>query len=74
MKYFLPCESFHYFRLNIFLLLILVATHVNAQVPQGIPNDSSKIKIDSPFDIVVYIVLPGLMVGYYFWWRKKYKK
>jgi hypothetical protein len=64
----------HCFKLKSFIPLILLATAAQAQVPEGIPNDNSKVSIDSTFDILLYIVLPILMVGYFFWWRNKRKK
>lgn len=70
MKYHLPCKSFHYFRLTLFLFLIFLAANVCAQIPEGIPKETPSVPLDSPLGIVMYIVFPALVVGYYFWWRK----
>ena len=42
-----------------------------AQIPQGIPNQSTPIDLTSFTEIVLYIILPVLMIGLYIFWRKK---
>jgi len=47
------------------------------QIPKGVPqpdgNDS--IMLNSPFDYILYVVLPILiLIGTYFWWRRKKKR
>lgn len=46
------------------------------QLPIGSrnPDDNSPIDLNSPFDLIVYIILPILMVVFYILWRKKKKE
>ena len=48
-----------------------------AQIPQGVPHpdDSEPLLIQTPFDWILYVVLPILfLIGGYFWWRRKKKR
>lgn len=55
--------------LNILSLLLL-------QVPSSTPNpgDTSPIDFSNPFEVIVYIIAPILLVIFYFVYRKKQKK
>ncbi len=46
------------------------------QLPIGSqnPDDNNPIDLTSPFDVIVYIVLPILMIIFYILWRKRKKK
>lgn len=46
------------------------------QIPQGVPHpdDNEPLTLESPFDIILYVVIPIIILGSYFWWRKKKKK
>jgi len=58
------------------ILLIALQLYIvaKAQAPGGIPyGDPTKIQL-SPFNIIVYIVLPLLLILFYFWYRKRKKK
>ena len=46
------------------------------QLPIGTrnPDDNNPIDLTSPFDVIVYIILPILMVVFYILWRKKKKE
>lgn len=45
------------------------------QLPIGTRNqDDSPLDMTSPFDVIVFIVLPILMVIFYILWRKKKKQ
>ncbi|MCM4153738.1 adenylosuccinate synthetase [Arenibacter sp. N53] len=46
------------------------------QLPIGTrnPDDNDPIDLTNTFDVIVYIILPVLMVIFYFLWRKKKKK
>lgn len=43
------------------------------QIPHEIPhpNDGDLFNIQSPLDIVIYIVIPLLIVAYFFFWRRR---
>ncbi|GAA4281194.1 adenylosuccinate synthetase [Gaetbulibacter aestuarii] len=45
------------------------------QLPPGTrnPDDNSPIDFSNPFELVVYIILPILIVIFYIIWRKKKK-
>ncbi|EPR70291.1 hypothetical protein ADIWIN_3647 [Winogradskyella psychrotolerans RS-3] len=49
---------------------------LSAQIPQGTPNpgENTAIDISRPFDIIVYIILPILIVIFYLVWRQKKRK
>ncbi len=46
-----------------------------AQLPLGTPNPDNNTPIDftSPFDVIVFIILPILMIIFYVIWRKNQK-
>lgn len=46
------------------------------QLPIGTrnPDDNDPIDLTSPFDIIVFIILPILMLIFYILWRKKKKQ
>ncbi len=46
------------------------------QIPTGTPNPGSNSTLDftSAFDVIVFIVLPLLIIIFYFIWRKNQKK
>lgn len=46
------------------------------QLPPGTrnPDDNTPLDLSSPFDVIVFIVLPILMIVFYFYWRNKKKK
>lgn len=41
-----------------------------AQVPQDIPVDSKPVDFNNPWNYIVYIVIPILLLIFYIWWRK----
>ncbi len=61
-------------RLFGFLFLLLFFANAAAQVPEGIPNKPYYIDTSNPFDIIVFFVIPVLLVGFYVFWRRKYRK
>ncbi|MCL8006103.1 adenylosuccinate synthetase [Gelidibacter japonicus] len=46
------------------------------QIPSSTPNpgDTSPIDFSSPFEVIVYIVAPILLIIFYFTYRKKQRK
>lgn len=46
------------------------------QLPFGTrnPDDNNPIDLSSPFDVIVYIILPILMIVFYILWRRDKKK
>ncbi|PNW26380.1 adenylosuccinate synthetase [Formosa algae] len=50
-----------------------IAYNLLAQLPLGTPNpdDNAPIDITDPFDLIVFIILPIIMVIFYIIWRKK---
>ncbi|PYE81630.1 hypothetical protein DFQ11_102204 [Winogradskyella epiphytica] len=46
---------------------------LSLQSPTGTPNPGSNAPLDftSPFDIIVFIILPILLIFFYFMWRKQ---
>lgn len=54
--------------------MILLHT-ILTQVPTGTPNpgDGTILDFSDPFEVIVYIVLPVLLVGFYFLYRRKKK-
>lgn len=46
------------------------------QLPFGTrnPQDNKPIDFSSAFDVIVFIILPILMVAFYFYWRKTQKR
>ncbi|MBF8150614.1 adenylosuccinate synthetase [Winogradskyella sp. F6397] len=53
--------------------MLTTYTKLLAQIPSGTPNpgQNSGIDFSSPFDVIVFIVLPILLIISYFVWRKK---
>lgn len=47
---------------------------VAVQIPQDIPHQSEPVDFTSPLNILLYIVLPVIMVVYYYLWRKNQRK
>jgi LPXTG-motif cell wall-anchored protein len=48
-----------------------------AQIPQGVPHpdDSKPLVLQTPFDYILYVGLPVLiLIGSYFLWRRKKKR
>ncbi|WP_296623362.1 LPXTG cell wall anchor domain-containing protein [Marivirga sp.] len=48
-----------------------------AQIPQGVPHpdDSEPLVLTTPFDYILYVGLPILiLIGAFFWWRRKKKR
>ncbi|WP_178988525.1 adenylosuccinate synthetase [Winogradskyella schleiferi] len=43
------------------------------QTPKGTPNpgESKPIDFSDPFEVIVFIILPILIIAFYFLWRKK---
>ncbi|WP_179019617.1 adenylosuccinate synthetase [Winogradskyella forsetii] len=43
------------------------------QTPKGTPNpgESKPIDFSDPFELIVFIILPILIIGFYFFWRNK---
>lgn len=46
------------------------------QLPIGTqnPDDNAPVDLSSPFDVIVFIVLPILMVIFYILWKRKKKE
>ncbi len=46
------------------------------QLPPGTrnPDDNSPIDLTSPFDVIVFIILPIMLVIFYILWRRKKKQ
>ncbi|MCG2462198.1 adenylosuccinate synthetase [Flavobacteriaceae bacterium F89] len=53
---------------NLYILLL--------QLPIGTrnPDDIDPIDLTRPFDVIVYIILPVLLIVFYILWRKNKKK
>ncbi|WP_179334880.1 adenylosuccinate synthetase [Winogradskyella costae] len=49
---------------------------LRAQIPQGTPNpgENTSIDISRPFDLIVYIILPILLIVVLLVWRQKKRK
>ncbi len=45
---------------------------MHLQIPEEVPHpqDADSFDIDSPLDMIVFIVLPLLMIAAFFFWRK----
>ncbi|WP_233268502.1 adenylosuccinate synthetase [Cellulophaga sp. L1A9] len=50
--------------------------HYLFQIPFGTqnPDDNNPIDLSSPFDVIMYIVMPILMLIFYILWRRNKKK
>lgn len=60
--------------LSVLSILTLFKSAI-AQVPRNLPTDTEPVEFsDKPYTIVIYIVVPILAVGFYYWWRKVYQK
>ncbi|WP_299780884.1 adenylosuccinate synthetase [uncultured Formosa sp.] len=55
--------------------MINTAYKLLAQLPLGTPNpdDNTPIDFTDPFDVIVFVILPILMVIFYVIWKKKQK-
>jgi heme/copper-type cytochrome/quinol oxidase subunit 2 len=59
----------------VFFLLVLAPIYIQAQIPTHIPTDREPVNfLESPESIILYIVLPVLIAGFYFLWRHRLKK
>lgn len=61
---------------TVMLLMLLAFTKVSAQIPQGIPYepDRDPINLRSPWNILLFIVLPVILFVFYYYWRKKKRR
>ncbi|MHB0755384.1 adenylosuccinate synthetase [Polaribacter sp. M15] len=46
---------------------------INLQLPIGTPNpdDNQPLDLSDPFEVIVFIVLPILVIIFYFLWKKQ---
>ena len=46
------------------------------QIPTGVPHpdDNTPLDLSNPADVIIYIVLPVIAFGLFFYWRWKRKK
>ncbi len=46
---------------------------MHLQIPEEIPHpqDADSFDIESPLDIILFIVVPLLMIAAYFYWRRR---
>lgn len=64
-----------YMFLTLLSNLILTIDILFAQRPEGIPYDTGPVEfLSSPFNIIVFIVLPILLILFYIWWIRKKKQ
>ncbi|MGJ5640908.1 adenylosuccinate synthetase [Formosa sp. S-31] len=56
--------------------MLLVYGALMLQLPIGTPNpdDNSAIDLSSPFDVIVFIVMPIAMIIFYIVWRRAKRK
>ncbi len=54
----------------------LLSMLVVLQIPQGVPHpdDNEPLTLDTPFDIIFYVVIPILILGGFFFWRNRRNK
>lgn len=51
-----------------------ISNFIILQIPQGVPNpaDSEPLTLETPFDYILYIGMPLLiLIGFIFWRRRK---
>ncbi len=59
----------------ILFFLLFASTTVLAQIPTHIPTEREPVAfLESTENIILYIVLPLLIVGLYFLWRRRLRK
>lgn len=59
----------------ILFFLLFASTTILAQTPTHIPTDREPVAfLESTENIILYIVLPLLIVGLYFLWRRRLRK
>lgn len=58
------------------IALFFFTGHIYAQRPTHSPNpqDNTPIDFNNLFDVIVYIIMPIVMLIFYFLWRKQIKK
>lgn len=61
-------------RLPISWILILFWSTVQAQAPSGIPYGETEPIEFTPFNIILYFVIPFILIVFYFVYRRKQKK
>ncbi|TXE05679.1 adenylosuccinate synthetase [Gelidibacter salicanalis] len=56
------------------MLIILYSLLI--QLPQGTrnPDDNSPMDFSNPFDLIVYIILPILLIIFYILWRRSKRR
>jgi hypothetical protein len=62
-----------YKNIVLLIVLILAVLYSGAQQPEFIPRQSEPIEF-TPFNIILYIVLPVLLIAVFFWYRKSKSK
>ena len=57
------------------MILLLAYTFNMIQLPPGTrnPDDNEPVDLSDPFDLIVFVILPILMVALYIYWKKKRK-
>ncbi|MEO6347800.1 MAG: adenylosuccinate synthetase [Aquaticitalea sp.] len=56
--------------------MLNILTPLLLQKPFGSPNpsDNNPIDFSNPFNVIVFIILPILLVIFYFYWKRKQKR
>ncbi len=51
----------------------IIHTILSIQIPRGTPNpgESKALDFTDPFEVIVYVVLPILLIIFYILWRRK---
>jgi uncharacterized membrane protein YhdT len=59
----------------IYIFTLLLTTAIFAQQPTHVPGPqtNSPIDLNNWFDIIVFIILPLVMIIFYFMWRRQVK-
>lgn len=55
----------------------MVLLQLLLQIPQGVPHpdNSEPLVLQTPFDYILYVGIPILiLIGGYLWWRRKKKR
>lgn len=62
--------------LLVVVLLNLSVTKIVSQTPDGIPvpDKNDPLEINTLADVIIFVVFPVLLVGFYVWWRRSKRK
>jgi hypothetical protein len=69
MKKYLPLLT------SLLVALFLATAPIMAQIPRDVPKGTGPLKLETPFDYILYVGMPILIIILFFiWWSRRKKR